>query len=276
MNLKSGEEPVTVRINFEGESYSEINDYAWLDTNRILVRLMNRNRNGQKIYVLSIQDDFSYKTVLVREELNADEGWYRTPPASSEGEETTFYIIPPSPQNGRNDYSYIEIMNKNGFAHLAFFSNVNASSPTSWLTAGEFNVLSLNGYNAQRDIVYYSSNERGASQVHVYSVVLSSLRKASIVPHESIKILSMIPSLNYKLGSDVTEIGVWEVIFSSECNYFQATYLGPDVPFSYISSLDNPDFLIKSGLEGEIVNNYGKYAFPKTTYFHVKNDEGEG
>jgi hypothetical protein len=46
--------------------------------------------------------------------------------------------------------SYLELMeDKQGYSHIAYFSNVNNAQPDKWLTNGPWVVTEINGYDSK-------------------------------------------------------------------------------------------------------------------------------
>jgi dipeptidyl aminopeptidase len=48
---------------------------------------------------------------------------------------------------------YLDLIPNNGYMHVAFFTPLDASEPV-WLTAGDWEVASIDGYNVETKTVY--------------------------------------------------------------------------------------------------------------------------
>ncbi|KAJ3026633.1 hypothetical protein HDV00_011701, partial [Rhizophlyctis rosea] len=116
-----------------------ITEVVWIsDNDKLLVRVMNRVQDVQRVFVVEYMagangTESRWEGRVVRDEANQDGGWFnKLQPITP---------IPPSPAIGRQNPSYIELMeDESGWTHLAYFADVGDKSPKTWLTRGEWEV----------------------------------------------------------------------------------------------------------------------------------------
>ncbi|CAG8569570.1 5544_t:CDS:10 [Ambispora leptoticha] len=140
-------EAIRMEYNFDDEDRL-ITEVAWAGESYLLVRVMNRIQDLQRIVLV---DAASRKGTTVREE-NAEEqdgGWF-------EIAQSIVYI--PKSDTRKKD-AYIDLVNNNGYLHLAMFSPIDSSNPT-FLTSGEW--------------------EESSIERHVYSITFDGKNKTAL------------------------------------------------------------------------------------------------
>ncbi|RSH95247.1 hypothetical protein EHS25_000333 [Saitozyma podzolica] len=115
---------------------------------------------------------------------------------------------------------YLDIVPKEGYNHLAFFSPVDASEPV-WLTSGDWEVTEISGM------------DETASTAHLYSAPIPT---TSASGYEQ----------NYQALTDVKQPGYHDVSFSPGGGYYVLQYRGPEVPWQRVMATDKElDFLLE-------------------------------
>lgn len=280
INLKS---PTTSEIQFGAKEFADddriFTEFNWISDSQLLVRAMNRVQDIQRVYLLTHNmEKNSWYSNLIRDEPTGDGAWHeRLQPMT---------IIPASPHNGRENVSYIEIMeNENGYAHIAFFADIKSSKPTAWLTLGNFDVDKICGFDNDKNIVYFTSTEVHSTQRHLYSVNFAGKHtKLKMTPPPNVKIKSFIPFLSHSLGDNIDDIGYYSVSFSPRSHYYVLAYQGPDIPWVTLYSAYNPgifylkfliilDFVVPISKRETAL--YSQFAFPKRNYITIPNGNGD-
>jgi hypothetical protein len=164
--------------------------------------------------------------------------------------------------------------NEDGFAHIAYFNDLKASKPSAWLTSGKWIVDSISGFDKEKGVIYYISTEVHSIQRHLYSVSLVGAEtKIKITPRHDVKINAIVPSLSYKIGENIDELGFYSASFSSSCMYYTLSYLGPDIPFTNLYSTH--DLAFKGEISPPIPGLYKQFAFPPKNYITILNNNGD-
>ncbi|KAI9094390.1 dipeptidyl peptidase IV N-terminal region-domain-containing protein [Phlyctochytrium arcticum] len=246
----------------------------WIDEDSLLVRATNRIQNTERLYVVrrTAAEDAGdqWNATQVRMSEPKDDGWItRLQP---------LHLVPPSTAVGRQNPSYIEIKeNEKGYAHLAYFSSVDADSPTNWLTQGKWEVARVLGIDSDQGIVYYLSAERGPSQRHVFSIHLDGSKKRDLTPDAaSIPYKSVMPVLDIPLNftepaGNATEgvaHGFYAAFFSPGCGYYHLQYEGPDVPWSRLVKSDG-SWMKEDNANAKLRELIPKYAVPPRKFFQL-------
>lgn len=152
----------TSMIDFGTKDFDDadriVTQISWLSDDTVLVRLMNRVQDHQRIYAIQTLDGGkSWNSRLLRDERTPDGAWFnRMQPIYRLGDLS------------KKDHAYVEIMDHpSGYAHIAFFADLKTISPTAWLTSGPFDVIDINGVSKDLTI-YYTSAEVNSMQRHIY------------------------------------------------------------------------------------------------------------
>ncbi|KAI8919633.1 dipeptidyl peptidase IV N-terminal region-domain-containing protein [Entophlyctis helioformis] len=272
----TGSKGLSVPIDFGDEGFPDndriIAEINWVaDNNTLLVRLMNRVQDVQKLFIVTSQQvngSIAWTTALVRDEVTPDGAWH--------GIMQPLRYLPPSAAVGRKDASYLEIMeNADGYAHLAYFGTVHDASPTSWVTSGAWEVTKIVGLNAKLGIVYYLSTEHGSTQRHLYSVHLDGSNKKRLAPHASVAFNPVVPVFNETREATLGDAGFFDASFSPGCEYYLLGYFGPDVPYKALYKTSPSDWTT-------IVSSYDFHRkalstilFPPIKYLTIPNAAGD-
>lgn len=163
-----------------------------------------------------------------------------------------------------------------GYAHLAYFGNVKSSTPSKWLTVGNWEIDKILGIDNEMDLVYFTSTEIDSTQRHVYKVSFDGSKKTKMSPPAGISRSWVVPNLSHDKGSPVGDVGYYDASFSPNCHYYVLAYRGPDVPWKTIYSPYDP--LLSKPLEDAkyIAEGFKENAFPIHNYTTIPNEIGDG
>ncbi|ORX95337.1 hypothetical protein K493DRAFT_324651 [Basidiobolus meristosporus CBS 931.73] len=188
-----------------------IGEVKWLTEkdDLLLVRVSNRIQNKHWIFIV---DGQSGMAKLTRREAATDEGWLDWHQAVS--------YVPANGTTGVQEGGYIDIVEHSGYKHLALYTPVTAEKPV-YLTRGEWEVNSILGVDAVRGQVYYTSTEIDSTEPHVFSVSFGGRKK----------------QLSPKVRG-----GAFSAAFSNNKGYYILKYLGPQIPWSKLYSIDDSKF----------------------------------
>ncbi|WVR09063.1 hypothetical protein IAU60_006124 [Kwoniella sp. DSM 27419] len=125
---------------------------------------------------------------------------------------------------------YLDIVPNAGYNHIAFFSPLNATSPT-WITSGEWEVTEISGVDLDAGIIYFLSANPSIDR-HLYAAPIPVTMDE--VYEQSLTALT-----------DITSPGYYEVKFSPGGKYYVLGHKGPDVPWQR---------LMETGQEEDRVN----------------------
>ncbi|KAJ3330231.1 hypothetical protein HDU76_006156 [Blyttiomyces sp. JEL0837] len=267
-------------------------EVKWATANdTLLVRMMNRVQDSQRLFVVHAVND-TWQATKVREEQNSDKAWFTLLQPIT--------VIPPAPSLGRAHPTYLELKeNDAGFMHIAYFDSLIEAKPTTWLTSGPFEVTEVSAVNAQKGIVYFMSTEQGSTQRHLYSVSLDGSGKVQLTPPKGIDWGASVRSWNVTsrgsrsgsgsgsnkdgggievriqdgenegIGAFGGYVGYYDVSFSPGCSYYLLSYRGPDVPFQKLIGVEDhtvDEFLKKNENVG---TNLLAYQMPKESFLSI-------
>lgn len=218
-----------------------ITEVMWVGNEEVLVRVTNRESDILKVFVVSCPSSSldMYSIVSRFEDGRNDKSWF-------EISHNTIYI-PKSDK--REEDGYIDMIDVNGFDHLAYFSPPNASEPKAYLTDGEWEVVDgAAAYDFVTDKIYYISTEKSSIERHVYSVNLDGSSRENI--------------------TDVEVEGWFDVSFSKGARYLLLTYYGPNVPYQKLLDLHDKtskEFTVNTKLSETLA----QYNIPQISYGNI-------
>jgi dipeptidyl aminopeptidase len=206
-----------------------ITEVTWVSTTQVLLRLMNRVQDHQKLFLISQKED-TWIAKLIRDEPSPDGAWYNSL--------NPLYFVKPSSVMNRTSPSYIELTDIGGYAHLSYFASVDASKPTRWITEGKWEVTQIKGFEPDTGMIYYSSTEFGPMQRHLYSIMMDGTNKVLMSKGDTIRQPLLVPQLKESLGL-ASSAGYYDAEFSPGCRYYILGYKGPDVPNKVLKKTRN-------------------------------------
>ncbi|KAJ3416242.1 hypothetical protein HDV05_002532 [Chytridiales sp. JEL 0842] len=216
-------------------------EVKWATANdTLLVRLMNRVQDAQRLFIVNEVGDGTWSATKVRDEKTADGAWFTNL-------QPITVIYPPNPTS--NLPIYLELTeNTEGYTHISFYTSLNATEPQGWLTTGPWEVTKILAVDVDRQLVYFLSTEQGSTQRHLYSVPLTitpSPKISKMTPPTGIEWTSSMRTFDFTgwtklspaersevgVGEKVGEVGYYGADFSPKCDYYLLSYYGPDIPF---------------------------------------------
>ncbi|KAL9056162.1 MAG: hypothetical protein Q9162_003123 [Coniocarpon cinnabarinum] len=187
-----------------------ITEVIWAgSTGKVLIRETNRESDVLKMVLIDV---VQREGRIVREHdvMKLDGGWFEV------SETTTF--IPKDADNGRPNDGYIDTIIHDGYDHLAYFSPLDADSPTVMLTSGEWEVINApSAVDLQKNLVYFDATRESSIQRHSYHV-------------------SLLDGANLTPLTDTSHDAVYEVTYSHLAGFALMTYKGPAIPWQKVVS----------------------------------------
>ncbi|KAL1923496.1 uncharacterized protein VTP21DRAFT_8476 [Calcarisporiella thermophila] len=187
-----------------------ITEIEWTtDTHdKLLFRVANRVQDQYKVVLFDVA---SGNAQVVREASAGDQGWF-------DPDKSLIYV---SPGNSGRQPGYIDLVDINGYNHLAFYSPLDAKEPV-WLTQGQWEVVGAPvAVDANSGLVYYISTERDSTERHLYSVTLDGKNKTAL--------------------TDTSKPGYYSASFSSNSGYYLLTYAGPEIPYQIMRKANSAE-----------------------------------
>ncbi|KAG7191658.1 uncharacterized protein KQ657_002927 [Scheffersomyces spartinae] len=223
---------------FEADDLHLVTNLAWIGDYDLLYKTTNRVSTKLDVSVVSTNDNAVsiFSASVVRSEQLKD-SWYE----------------PFTPFSLDDGSGYVDgVYDSQGFLHLAYFKT-KASSPTKWLTSGNFEVTKI--YGIQDGSVYFQST-RGSGmsrQLLTANIVLGELKELTPAGE-----------------------GFYDGKFSSNFKYLILYNEGPSIPKQEIILVDNL-MSIKVLTEcQDIRKNLHKYKVPQTNFGVLEIDDLAG
>ncbi|RKO96343.1 hypothetical protein CAUPRSCDRAFT_11966, partial [Caulochytrium protostelioides] len=151
-------------------------ELTWIDTDRFLVRTMNRVQDHQQLFLVTRTEtaaagdapSVAWKPQLVRNETTPDGAWFSMlqpltllrDPATLMPNATATTAERPAP---RKRAGYLELKETDaGFTHIAYYADVGDATPAAWLTGqtqedAHSEVTEIIGVDERAGWVYYRS-----------------------------------------------------------------------------------------------------------------------
>lgn len=218
-----------------------ITEVIWVGNEQVLVRVTNRESDILKIFVVECPSDSQKISSQVSrfEDGRNDKSWF-------EITHNTIYI--PKSET-RKENGYIDMINVDGYDHIAYFSPPEASEPKVLLTSGDWEVVGgAAAFDFVTDKVYYISTEKSSIERHVYSVTLDGTKKENV--------------------TDISLDAWYEASFSIGSRYLLLSYTGPDVPHQEILDLHQRSSTNFSSNE-DLAKVLTQYDLPPTIFGNV-------
>src|SRR5208282_4149602 len=92
--------------------------------------------------------------------------------------------VPKDEEMGRYDDGYIDVVDRDGWNHLGYFSPLNSSTP-QYITGGNWEVTDgIAAFDKSTNIVYFTSTRRSPVERHLYSINLSGTNLKPLTPDQ--------------------------------------------------------------------------------------------
>ncbi|KAF6014494.1 hypothetical protein HII13_000839 [Brettanomyces bruxellensis] len=221
-----------------------ITEMVWVGDQQVLVKTTNRVSDILKIFIVDVTGSKLNSTLTRSEDLRKKNSWF-------EIEHNTLYI--PKAET-RPEEGYIDVLEVDGYDHLAYFSPPTAATPKAYLTRGDWEVVGgPRAFDYITNKVYFISTEKSSMERHLYSVGLDGKDKTNV--------------------TDVSKEGVYSASFSKGSRYLLLNYNGPDVPYQNLIDLHTmkvDSFETNEKLKGVLE----KYIVPKVIYGELNLGDG--
>jgi dipeptidyl aminopeptidase B len=222
-----------------------ITEVIWVGNEQVLLRVTNRESDVLKIFIVSCPSSSQEITSLVArfEDGRNDKSWF-------EITHNTIYI--PKSETREQD-GYIDMINVDGYDHIAYFSPPEASEPKALLTSGDWEVVGgAAAFDFITEKVYYVSTEKSSIERHVYSVNIDGTDRQNV--------------------TDISVDAWFDASFSIGSRYLLLSYTGPDVPYQQLLDLHEhatTEFTSNENLEDILT----AYDLPETIFGNVTLEE---
>lgn len=148
---------------------------------------------------------------------------------------------------------YVDLSDQSGWAHIYLFP-VQGGEPIQ-LTSGKWEVSSILKIDTERQSVYFLSTKHHSTERHLYSVSYRDLNMESLV--------------------DDNVAAYWSASFSSGGKYYLLSYMGPDVPYQDLFSIDSDKAIRTITSNADIVHKIEEYNLPNITFFEIEIPTGQ-
>ncbi|KAI8320286.1 hypothetical protein GQ54DRAFT_291529 [Martensiomyces pterosporus] len=246
-----------------------VTSVTWLTDKHsdLLVYTMNRVQDQVRIYLASA-DPKRLSAKLVRERSTSESGgdgaWIEitSPPI----------YVPAHTVDGLTTDAYIDLVEDGEHTHLALFSPLDAAKPTSWLTSGNWDVVSgsavLNRKSAQ---VSFLGTRESSTRFNLYQVSLAD--KEGTEPHALSPPTSR--STSERINSEGARDGSYDASFSASAGFYLLSYKGPNLPWQVVHSSADPKFEQVLTDNSAAQRELEGYDLPVTQFFEISNDAGD-
>ncbi|KAG7884610.1 hypothetical protein KL938_001737 [Ogataea parapolymorpha] len=218
-----------------------ITEVKWVGDSNFLLKITNRESDILKIFIV---DASAMESRLKRSDYGSNaNSWF----------EISHNLLYVPKSDSRPHDGYIDIVDVDGYDHLAYFSPPDTENPLI-LTSGEWEVVDgAAAFDAVLNKVYFISTEKSSVERHLYSIDLDGSNKTSI--------------------TDVSQEAWYSVSFSAGSRFLLLNYNGPDIPHQELLDLHlNTRETLTSN--DKLAETLQKYALPEDRYGEI--DVGAG
>ncbi|KAG7926778.1 hypothetical protein KL925_003063 [Ogataea polymorpha] len=218
-----------------------ITEVKWVGDSDFLLKITNRESDILKIFIV---DASAMESRLKRSDYGSNaNSWF----------EISHNLLYVPKSDSRPHDGYIDIVDVDGYDHLAYFSPPDTENPLI-LTSGEWEVVDgAAAFDAVLNKVYFISTEKSSVERHLYSIDLDGSNKTSI--------------------TDVSQEAWYSVSFSAGSRFLLLNYNGPGIPHQELLDLHlhTRETLTSNNKLAETLD---KYALPEDRYGEI--DVGAG
>ncbi|KAJ5863652.1 dipeptidyl-aminopeptidase B [Penicillium soppii] len=228
---------------------------VWLSSYELLMKQTNRESQMLMVFLINVQMGSSR---LIRVEEGANRCWV-------EPVRETVRFVPADSRRGRPQDGYIDLVEQDGYNHLAYFTPVHDSTPAMNLTAGKWEVVDAPlTVDLEHNWVYFLGTvEHAPDQRHLYRISLDEHENGSGHVHAL---------------TDTSQPGYYSASFAPGGRYALLTNEGPGVPHTALVALNEED--VKKVANIELNHNLVRKTqaavslLPQRRFFHT--DLGNG
>ncbi|ODV86898.1 hypothetical protein CANARDRAFT_6468 [[Candida] arabinofermentans NRRL YB-2248] len=214
-----------------------ITEVKWVGDEQFLIKITNRESDLMKIFIVNSKESMTSKLSRF-ENGKHSKSWF-------EISHNTVFI----PKSETREYDgYIDIIDVDGFDHIAYFSPPESTEPKI-LTSGNWEVVDgASAFDFKTNELFFISTEKSSMERHLYSVGLDGSNKKNI--------------------TNVDEEGWYSASFSKGSRYLLLNYEGPDVPYQKLIDLHlgTSEVLINNN---KLKANLKKYDVPEIKFGEV-------
>ncbi|KAJ3348478.1 hypothetical protein HDU83_001300 [Entophlyctis luteolus] len=294
-------------------------EVKWVSEDALIVRMMNRVQDQQLVYLVQSPKGAAADTsngtnsasgevwtgTLVRNEKSTDGAWLMSnlqpihvlhPTATARTSTATAKHTPLSSSSQMS--AYIELAEDDtGNAHIAYYADPSAKTPTKWLTRGvDHEVTHISHVDSDRGIVFYlataattgkfakpaaraatplqSAKSLGSIQRHLYSVKIAGGDSVQLSPPDGVTWKPSVPMWKFSdddkgpvdADTPIGSVGWYDASFSSGGGFYLLSYMGPDVPFQKIISVHDASLNWPFKKNEPIYDKLKNTAMPKIQY----------
>lgn len=216
-----------------------ITDVIWATETHthLLFKKTNRVQDMEITHLVTIDKEKAY-SVPIRTYKPTDGGWI-------EPSQTMIYMPPPK----TSIIQYLDIIDdNNGYMHLALLSIDKNTTTTHWLTSGDWEVIPGSvAADHKRHRIYYLSTERSSLERHLY-MIQGQAAAVCLTPSDE---------------------GYYSAKFSPHLGYYILQYDGPDIPTTFVKSIENSAFEVVLQDNRALRSLLQEYDLPKTRMLSV-------
>ncbi|KAJ2718921.1 Dpp4p [Coemansia sp. Benny D115] len=242
-----------------------VTSVVWLTEghDRLLVHAMNRVQDHEKIYLAS--DDTRQAAKLVRErntqdEAHGDGAWIEVVQPA--------VFVPARVIDGLTADGYVEIVERDGRAHLALFSPLDAREPLRWLTQGDYDVVSGTVVVVHNSaLVCFASTQTSSTEFNIYSADMGSAQLNSLSPRPA--------GSSASKRINAARAGTYSASFSTGGSLYVLNYRGPQLPWQAVYSVVDSSFenVLSDNSVAEKVMS--EYDLPRVEFLEIPNANGD-
>ncbi|KAH3662550.1 hypothetical protein OGAPHI_005802 [Ogataea philodendri] len=213
-----------------------ITEVKWVGDTRFLLKITNRESDILKFFIV---DASTMESLLRRSDFGGHtNSWF----------EISHNLLYVPKSDTRPEDGYIDIIDVDGYDHLAYFSPPETQTPLV-LTSGEWEVVDgAAAFDSVTNKIYFISTEKSSVERHLYSINLDGSNKTSI--------------------TNVEEKGWHSVSFSAGSRFLLLNYDGPGVPHQRLLDLHaNTEESFTTN--EKLLSVLEQYAIPSRTFGEV-------
>ncbi|KAF6767213.1 Peptidase S9B, dipeptidylpeptidase IV N-terminal [Kalmanozyma brasiliensis GHG001] len=234
-----------------------VTEVKWVSDAELLVKETDRYSDVMRLVKFDLKDKAvgadKVGEVVRKQDARADKsGWIRAAQT----------IEPLSHHNLSVDSTaYLDIVvSPEGYRHLAFYPSAASDKPI-FLTQGKWEIAELKHVDAKRGRAYFTAARPTPALRNVYYVELpdwkASSSAASYKPKDPVAL------------TDVSTPGTYDVTFDPKGAYYILYYLGPNVPYQKILSIDDPSFTLVLEENTLLRQLSSQYVKPSNTFYQL-------
>jgi dipeptidyl aminopeptidase len=223
-----------------------INNVLWAG-DKVIVKETNRVSDVLKVVLVDVVSRQG-KTINSIDVGKIDGGWFEI--------SNRMTYIPAHDAVGREFDGYIDVVIKDNFEHLAYFTPLDNPEPIM-LTSGDWEVDDAPAaVDLAKNMVYFTATKESSIQRHVYSVKLDG---------------SFLKPL-----TNTSEEAYYSASFSAGAGFVLLSYAGPKVPYQKVISTESSDVVYEKVIEDNsaLAKRAREYELPVLKYGEL--DLGDG